>query len=215
MIIDSNRIAVIGDIHAQHQELEIVVDFFRKKEISTVLCTGDIVDGDGDVNKCFKILIDLKIEWVLGNHDEWLLTGEMRDLPDSTKLPELSDEIIKLIKMTPKTKEFMTNKGLLLLCHGLGENVMGSLKPSDYGYGLECNGSLQQLLAERKYKFVIAGHSHQKMVRTINGIVFINPGALLPEKAGVSIIDFEEMAVTIFGVKNRSLVEEEVIRFKT
>ncbi len=45
-----NKIGIIGDVHAENKTLEKVIDFLSKKGLDSILCTGDIIDGPGDVN---------------------------------------------------------------------------------------------------------------------------------------------------------------------
>ena len=42
------RIGVVGDIHAQDERLEVTLEFLRKEAVP-IMCTGDVVDGKGDV----------------------------------------------------------------------------------------------------------------------------------------------------------------------
>ncbi|HEX4621592.1 MAG TPA: metallophosphoesterase family protein, partial [Myxococcaceae bacterium] len=66
----------------------------------------------------------------------------------------------------------------LLLCHGVGEDDMQRLAPDDAGYALEANTPLQRLLVQKRYPYVLGGHTHQRMVRAIGGVTFFNAGTL-------------------------------------
>jgi putative phosphoesterase len=193
-----SKFGIIGDVHANDAELKKFVYFLVSKKFRHILCTGDIVDGDGDVNECFEQLKEMSVFWVRGNHEKWLIKGEMRDFPDSTNWSDIKLEFQEVIKTTPLTIEISTIYGLLLLCHGLGENDMASLKPGDFGYGLESNEPLQKLIKKRKFKLVVSGHSHQRMIRSIDGIVFLNPGSLLPPNQEFFSVELDKRQVTIY-----------------
>ena len=82
-------------------------------------------------------------------------------------------------------------RGAMLLCHGFGEDDMATVRPEDEGYALESNFALQALMESRKHRFVICGHSHQPMVRSIQPLTIINAGTLdRRDRQVCSVIDF-------------------------
>lgn len=187
------KIGIIGDIHAEDMILEIVLGFLSGKKADRILCVGDIVDGTGDANRCFDLLREANAIIVAGNHERWLIEDDaIRSWPDATDLNSMTPENLELIRSLPATKRLKTPIGPTLLCHGLGENDMAMLQPFDEGYAIEFNTDLQTLLAENRYKYVIAGHSHQPMFRRFGPMAFINPGALIYEPfPSFVIIDFD------------------------
>ncbi len=180
MLIDKEYklIGVTGDIHTENKFLVKAIEFLRSKNVEKILCVGDIVDGQGDVNKCCKVLQNEEILVVLGNHDRWFLNGEMRDLEEATAPTCLSESSRSFLKALPITYKFLTPRGSALLCHGLGKNDMARLTPDDYGYSIENNAELQALIQEGKYRYVINGHTHYRMVRNFDGLTVINAGTL-------------------------------------
>jgi hypothetical protein len=103
----------------------------------------------------------------------------MRDLPSATTAEEVSKSTLEFLASLPVTVELETRAGPALLCHGLSENDMGYLGPDDYGYALEANDDLQRLIREKRYRYVISGHVHRKMVRAFGELTVINAGTLL------------------------------------
>ncbi len=199
MIIE--KVGVIGDVHAEDKILENIINFLDKMDFDVILCTGDIVDGQGDVNKCVKLLQKANVVTVSGNHDRWIIRSEMRDLNYATDLFTLSSDVYDFVLYLPKIFEMETPSGLLLLCHGIGENDMAQLNPYDEGYAIEANDDLQNLLNEHKYKFVIGGHTHKKMVRKFNDMFFINAGTLKQEKDPCFLtIDFIEEHLQFYQI---------------
>jgi len=197
------RIGVVGDIHAQDERLEVTLEFLRKEAVP-IMCTGDVVDGKGDVHKCISLLEEAGVETVLGNHDEWMLQNIMRDLTvegsdgddtmHTTTLADLSGPEIRFMRSLPKTMSFLSACGNILLCHGVGENTMNKINPDDYGYAIEFNDDLQKIISEKRYKIMINGHSHKKMIKEIKGLVILNAGSLTREP-GFLIVDFKERVV--------------------
>jgi predicted phosphodiesterase len=113
-----NYIGVIGDVHAEDELLQLCINFLKEKNVEQVFCVGDIVDGQGDIEKCCNILIEERVISVLGNHDRWLLQNEMRTLREANFLSELSEHSKTFLKQLPSTIEFFTSDSLGLLCHG-------------------------------------------------------------------------------------------------
>jgi predicted phosphodiesterase len=84
-----------------------------------------------------------------------------------------------------------------MLCHGLGNDDMSTLKPDDFGYALETNDALQRLLKRGDHRFVVSGHSHRRMVRKLANVTFINAGTLLREhEPCVVVLDFDALTAT-------------------
>lgn len=61
--------AVISDIHANLEALEVVLDHIRKQNINNILCLGDIVGYGASPNECCELLLELNPKIIMGNHD--------------------------------------------------------------------------------------------------------------------------------------------------
>ncbi len=195
------RVGLIGDIHCEVARLKQVIDLFRCSEVETVLAVGDIADGPGDLTETCELLEKAGALVVAGNHDRWLLAGEMRDLPDATPVDAVTEHARRYLSALPKTRMFESPRGSVLLCHGLGEDDMASVRPADEGVALHSNTALCELLKNRSARFVINGHSHRPMLRTIDGLTIMNAGTLHPKHRPVcSIADFEAGHVQVFDV---------------
>ncbi len=130
----------------------------------------------------------------MGNHDRWRL----RDAESAASAP---DPLRDYLQALPPTREYETAAGSLLLCHGLGENDMNKLTPDDYGYALATNDELQELLVTQRYRFVINGHSHRRMVKDFGGVTVINVGTLFREhEPSFALIDFGVGEVIFYSV---------------
>ena len=86
------RAGLIGDIHCELGSLQRVIQHFRTWEVDSVLAVGDIADGPGDLTGTCALLEQSQVLAVAGNHDRWLLAGEMRDLPDATPIESVTPQ---------------------------------------------------------------------------------------------------------------------------
>ncbi|HEX7555627.1 MAG TPA: metallophosphoesterase family protein, partial [Leptolinea sp.] len=184
------NIGVIGDIHAETERLRNALMFLQEMNLDTILCTGDVVDGTGDVDECCDLLREHHVVIVKGNHDEWFLKNTMRNLPVATPVHAVNEVSRRFLQDLPLELEFHTPAGNLLLCHGLGKHTMAKVRDDDYGYALESNFELQELIQSRRYQFILNGHTHYRMMRNFDGLTVINAGSLLYEDAGFQTIDF-------------------------
>jgi predicted phosphodiesterase len=208
-----SRLGVVGDPHAEDLALESCIDLLESQQVDRILCVGDIADGPGDVDRCCQLLREHEVITVRGNHDRWLLAGQMRDLNDATNPGEISVQSRALLEGLPTTVELETIHGPLLLCHGLGTNDMAQLGPYDEGYAIEANLELQELIRSQRYRYVICGHTHHWMVRRFgpDGPTVINAGTLLREhEPCFLLVELEEGRVRAFklGPDGRSFAEE-------
>ncbi len=201
------RIGIVGDVHAQADNLEAALLFFEQNGITTILCVGDVVDGPGDANRCCELLREWNVPTVKGNHDRWLLENTMRDLPDTTPREQLTAASIQWLQELPITFELETVAGRLLLCHGIGANDMKGLTPDASAYDLESNLELQFLLREDKFRFLVGGHTHRRMVRRFGSLTAINAGTLLEtQHPRVATLDFVESCMQFHDFAKGELI---------
>jgi len=191
------RLGLIGDVHAEDGQLERVIGFLRGQGVDRLLCTGDVVDGPGDANRCCRLLIDAEVITVRGNHDRWLFAPQRPALPDATQRADLDAASLQFLRSLPEMVELRTEAGLFVLCHGLPGNDMAQLRPDDSGYALAANLDLLRLMMEARYRLVINGHSHRRMVREFNGVTVVNAGTLYREHDPCcAVMDLERRTVT-------------------
>jgi putative phosphoesterase len=201
-LVVSARIGVIGDIHTDLERLRWAVSVLREHKVERVLATGDLVDGPHDgqqVMRICQLLREVEAVVVLGNHDRWLLDDQQRDLPEATFTDDIDADTRAYLQALPASVELMTPLGLLLFGHGLGANDMSALHPHDHGPALSNNTTLQGLLRRGRYQLVVSGHTHKRMVRKLDGVTFINAGALqLTREPCCLLLDFADHRASFF-----------------
>jgi len=204
------RAGIIGDIHCEVVRLKRVIEHFRRLEVDAVLAVGDIADGPGDLTEACSVLQAAGALVVAGNHDRWLLAGEMREVPDATRPEAVTPEARRYLSDLPKTRLLESPRGSVLLCHGLGDDDMASVRPDDDCEALRANAPLVKLLALRRARFVINGHSHRPMLRTIDGLTILNAGTLHPKHRPVcSVADFEQGEVQFYDIRGYDVTSAE------
>jgi predicted phosphodiesterase len=201
------RIGLIGDIHAEDVLLERALDFLEARSVEIIATTGDLADGNGSVNKCCELIESQKVMTVRGNHDRWLLAGTSRSLPGATPVNTLSPEARAILERLPRMVELSTIAGRALLCHGLGPNDMAKVGLDDFGYSLEVNSNLQNLLHSQYYRWILNGHSHHAMVRHFKNVTIVNAGSLRRDHEPAFFeLDFGECVIRQFDFDSKGQV---------
>lgn len=192
------KLGLIGDIHAEDVLLERAIEGLLRHGVEQILAVGDVVDGQGDVNRCIELLERHQVLCVRGNHERWLLNDSARTLPHAHRLDDLTPASLSYLRRLPATRMLPTAAGELLLCHGLGGHDMAEVKPDDPPSVLEQNGALQELLLRREADLIVNGHTHQPMDRVVRGVRggsarIINAGTLCREhKPCYVVLDLDQ-----------------------
>ena len=86
---------------------------------------------------------------------------------------------------------------------------MGRVTPDDYGYAIEQNFELQDLIHSNRYRFVFNGHTHHRMVRSFGKMTMVNAGSLKSgQYAGFLIADFAGGFIQFYDIKKNQVVVE-------
>ena len=73
------RYAVIADIHANLDALQVVLEDIKQQKCTHVVCLGDVVGYGADPKACLDIIRGMNIPVVKGNHDEYIGVDENPD----------------------------------------------------------------------------------------------------------------------------------------
>lgn len=198
------RVGVIGDVHGEDLILEAALRHLRDvRAVETVLSTGDLPakKGIGDTDRCCELLRDAGVLAIRGNHDRWCFENEGIRAVLGLEDIGLSADTRRYLSTLPPMRSFDTPSGALLLCHGAADDDMSGIYPGGD------DREILDALARRHhlpgvYRWMIAGHTHRRMVRPLPGsFTIINPGALCwDEQPGFLILDFTKSTARFYDV---------------
>lgn len=192
------RLGVIGDVHGEHRRLATVLDWLAGQQLDALVCTGDVADGRGCINRSCELLRDAGVQAVAGNHDRWLLQDRVRHVVAAHHRHELEPANLAYLQGLPPTRELDTVAGRLLLCHGIGDRDLEKVWPGTSRSAIRRSATLDRLLRQARHRFVINGHMHFRVLIDFEELLLMNAGTLKGERAGVTIMDFAGARISAF-----------------
>ncbi len=70
------KFAIIADIHANLEALEVVLEDARQQRVTHYACLGDVVGYNANPKECLDIIRSMNMPCVKGNHDEYCSQDE-------------------------------------------------------------------------------------------------------------------------------------------
>lgn len=151
------RYGIFSDIHSNLEALNAALEAYKKENIERYLCVGDIISYGADPSPCIKIVRELKVVIVAGNH-EWGVCDKI-GLENFT---DIAQEALVWTKAVLKEHERDFLSGLPLTYEE--ENfilVHGSLNhPADFNY-LENMEEADMGFTQLKKQVCFVGHTHR------------------------------------------------------
>lgn len=205
---NAKRIGLIGDVHAEHERLEIALDGLQAMDADTILCTGDVVDGRGCPDISVRLLRDAGVTTVRGNHDRWLLQDKVRHIPQAHFSDQLNTETVEYLNNLPIQAEIDTIDGKLLLCHGVAHEDLRKVWPGTDRMPAERSSVLDEIISEGNLRYMINGHMHFRTIIHFESLTLINAGTLKGEHwPGYSLLDLEAQEITAYEFQDDTSTE--------
>jgi predicted phosphodiesterase len=177
------RLGVIGDLHGEDQRLDNALEWLHGQSLDAIVCTGDVADGRGCINRSCELLAAAGVATVAGNHDRWLLQDRVRHLDDAHMPEELSESSREYLASLPQQRALETIEGALLLCHGIADNDLAKAWPGTARSAVRRSNELDV-----------------RVLIDFPELLLINAGTLKGEFGGITVIDFETAQISAFEV---------------
>jgi putative phosphoesterase len=180
------RIAIISDMHGNDFAFEKVEADINHQGVDQIVCLGDAIQGGAQPADVVKRLRRLNCPIVMGNADDWLLTGvdsgresipserlkKMNAIRDWS-LSQLTEDDKKFITEFKPTMTIQLKKDLNLLCfHGSPTNFDDVILPTTP------EDEFQKFLSAFNKNILTGGHTHTQQVRRCGELFFFNPGSV-------------------------------------
>ncbi len=184
-----SRFALIGDVHAEDERLVAAIALARGEHVERLLCVGDVADGHGDLDRTIAVLEAERVLVIRGNHDRWFLGDHLRTLRP-VQLRSDHERAAESVRLWLPILELSTIHGPLLLCHAIGDDDGAVLKAHTTLTDVHAVAAWERVKRAGRFRFMAAGHTHEPMVRELDGITVLNPGTLKRDDLpSVAIVD--------------------------
>ncbi len=155
------KIAILGDIHANIDALDVVLDDCAAQGVTEFLCTGDVVGYGAAPRECIQRIRELRCPVTMGNHDFYICTESLNldafnphaALGVKWTREQLSEEDLQWLRKLPFTQ---TIKGITLV-HATMD------RPQNFGYVFD-NLQAAASFTNQKTPVCFHGHTHCPMI---------------------------------------------------
>lgn len=176
------KIALLGDIHANHIALEAVLKQAKKSGVELFFITGDLVGYYFWPQKVLELLSSVEHIVVRGNHEDMLasIRTDITLLPKielkygiglRLALEQLSVEQLDKLTSLPTRKYINLENFTLLLCHGSPWDTDQYVYP-------DASEEVIEKCASVDADIVVMGHTHYPMCRYFGSTILVNPGSV-------------------------------------
>ncbi len=204
------RLAIISDVHGNLDALNAVMEDARKEGAGAFINLGDMVGTGAYPEEVVKKLSGDHFLGVAGNFDIKVLEfsrASQRPRVRSVKgaivaaaARDLSEESLNFIaSLPPEIRMEVLGKKILLVHASPGDpdEHLGPETPEE---------RLTELGRIADADIVLVGHSHRPFVRTVNEVVFANPGSVgrpgdHDPRASYAILDTGDFSITVHRVE--------------
>ncbi len=158
---------ILGDIHANLEALNAVIDDANKHGVKRFFSTGDIVGYNADPSSCLNRLTEINCKFVKGNHDEYCSSNVSLNA-FNPKIQETLKWTRKKLKRNEKT--LLKNAPLILDVENFTLVHSSLYHPYQWNYILDNDAAIDHFRNQFK-PICFVGHSHIPTAFVKNNII--------------------------------------------
>ena len=159
------RLGIVSHIHCNIDALDRALEAMH--DVDEILCAGDACYQFRFSNEVAQRLRQIGARYVLGNHEEILLSADGQRAQAS---PQVDSELLEWTRSQPSSVQVQIGARGPLMFHAT------PWEPNrDYVFP----GDAQlQRFAEEDADFVVYGHTHAPLVERVGSTLIVNPGSV-------------------------------------
>ncbi len=168
------KIAILGDIHANLDALNAVLDDCREQGVEEYLCTGDIVGYNACPSECLEKVRELGCPVVMGNHDYYVCT-------ENLNLDDFNPHAAQVVRWTrdhlsPEDRQWLKDLPFTVTVKGIALVHSTMDFPENFGYVFD-NLQAAASFTHQKAPVCFHGHTHCPMIyeKTATDVYRIDP----------------------------------------
>lgn len=188
--------AAIGDIHGNLPAFQAVLGEIDEAGIQTIVNTGDAVSGYPWPNEVVDLLRERSIASVQGEHDRRVVYFLRKEQTLRRKLAEAEFEALRqaheaihsqnleFLRNLPRRQDLHVEGIDICVCHGTptsqADRLEGSLPDWKFRRVRELTNA----------QLIVCGATHRGFSRTVDGALFVNPGAVGVGRGGARLATY-------------------------
>ncbi|MEY4580728.1 MAG: hypothetical protein RL701_5431 [Pseudomonadota bacterium] len=177
-----HRVALISDIHGNEIALQRVLQSIQAIGADQIVCLGDVATLGVAPREVLDMLQDVGCPCIAGNHDDYVLGGELDDGHASTEVlrdailwcrDALSVPQLEFVRGFEEGLELPLGKHhTLQLFHGSPSSNLVNMLPDTPA------SEFNTMLGDTRSTVMAGGHTHIQMLRQHQGTLVVNPGSV-------------------------------------
>ncbi|MTI96284.1 MAG: metallophosphoesterase family protein [Firmicutes bacterium] len=176
------KIAVISDIHGNMPALEAVLADIEVKDVSRIICLGDLVGKGPSTMEAIELCHAKCDEIVVGNWDKFLANTDQSSSGIDYFRRQLGTTGLEYLRKLPEYTEFYLSGKLVRLFHAHPLDVFKRIHPTSELSERENMFAEPTLAGPQKYQGVsdIAGYGdiHWAYIQNVQGKILFNAGSV-------------------------------------
>lgn len=197
----STKIGLISDPHSTTAPLKEALSLFKREQVNTIICAGDIAGyGEDQLEQTIDLLIENDCLLIAGNHDCWPL-----DENANTQYDKKTEKFFKDLPL--KLELTIENKKVYVAHAHPPDSLHGGIKLLDPDGNVypDRKEHWARELQGFDYDVLIVGHTHQVFNEKIGNTLVINPGSTTFNHS-CSVLSLPDMNVTTYALENKKII---------
>jgi len=193
------KLGLFGDVHANLPALEAVLAALGREDVDSYLCTGDLVGYGPNPNECIRMVRELGVPAVAGNHD-LIALGRLsyaRCIPFARRTLAWTTTVLGAEEAL-----WLSSLPLRLEEHAVAVAHGSLASPEEY---VAHRRHAVRVLRASGARTLVLGHTHRPLRARADEALLVNPGAVgqsreLRARARCAILDVKANEVRFLAV---------------
>ena len=193
------KLGLISDPHAYPEPVAEALSIFKKEQVDTIWCTGDIAGYGEGLEETIRLLQKSDCQSILGNHEIKYLKKKHSELIDT----DINSYLNSLPRVMQKNIEGRT---VYMVHASPPDSLMDGIRLLDQqGNIIESEKQdWMARLSDFEHDVLIVGHTHQVFAEILGSTLVINPGSSQFNHS-CAVLSLPDLNVQWFALSGQSI----------
>ncbi len=161
------KYAILGDIHANWEALQVVLEDAAREKVTHFACVGDVVGYAANPTECLEVIRKLDCPVVKGNHDEYASVDD-----ECTNFRPMAADAIRWTRrqLSEENRQWLKDLKLIRFVESFSLVHATLDMPQKWGYVMD-KLSAASSFSYQNTAVCFYGHTHQPCVFIRDGVV--------------------------------------------